>query len=141
MGTATSRAAARRLRRTRQRLGGYRHDLLVAMRVVNGIEMEMLQSEWENWLMDENARCEQARDMLLNMGGEAGKGEELPPVDGVQQENNGGGQKVMSSDDDQERQQQSTRREALQKWYGEYCGSCEADQRALFAGRKASSFI
>ncbi|KAM7209235.1 hypothetical protein V8F20_000573 [Naviculisporaceae sp. PSN 640] len=67
--TTTSKATARRLRRTRQRLGGYRHDLLVAMRVVNGIEREMMQSEWENWLLDENARCEQARSRLLMLGG------------------------------------------------------------------------
>ncbi|KAJ8122138.1 hypothetical protein ONZ43_g1590 [Nemania bipapillata] len=69
----TSRATARRLRRTRQKLGSYRHDLVVAMRLVNSVEAEMLRSEWENWLMDENLRCEQVgtalRDTLSKTGG------------------------------------------------------------------------
>ncbi|EEY20612.1 conserved hypothetical protein [Verticillium alfalfae VaMs.102] len=62
--SASSRATARRIRRTRQRLGSYRHDLLVAMRVVNSIEREMVQSEWENWLADETTRCDQLRTVL-----------------------------------------------------------------------------
>ncbi|EAQ91219.1 hypothetical protein CHGG_03154 [Chaetomium globosum CBS 148.51] len=49
-GSATSRATARRVRRVRQRMGAYRHDLLVAMRVVNKVEREMLHAEWESWL-------------------------------------------------------------------------------------------
>ncbi|KAK3333184.1 hypothetical protein B0T19DRAFT_483286 [Cercophora scortea] len=104
--SVTSKATARRLRRTRQRLGGYRHDLLVAMRVVNGIETEMIQSEWENWLADENARCDQARSMLTLQHQSAGA-------------------------DAAERGGEKQRREALQEWYDGYCGSCEADRRAL----------
>ncbi|KAI9873977.1 MAG: SNF1-interacting protein, partial [Pleopsidium flavum] len=58
--TSTSTGStARRLRRTRQHLGSYRHDLLVAMRVVNSVEQEMLRAEWENWLLDETNRCKQ----------------------------------------------------------------------------------
>ena len=65
LSSSSGRAAARRMRRTRQRLGSYRHDLLVAMRVVNSIEREMVQSEWENWLTDETMRCDQLK-MVLN---------------------------------------------------------------------------
>lgn len=43
--TAT-RSTARRLRRTRQNLGSYRHELLVAMRVVNNVEREMIRAEY-----------------------------------------------------------------------------------------------
>ncbi|KAH0534208.1 hypothetical protein FGG08_007205, partial [Glutinoglossum americanum] len=60
----STRATSRRLRRTRQRFGAYRHDLLVAMRVVNSVEREILTVEWENWLMDENSRCRQLEDLL-----------------------------------------------------------------------------
>ena len=49
--------AARRLQRSREHLGLQRHDLLVAMRVVNSIEREMLQAEYENWLLEEDVKC------------------------------------------------------------------------------------
>ena len=49
--------AARRIQKTRQQLGKYRHDLLVAMRVVNGVEKEVVRSEWEGWVTDEARRC------------------------------------------------------------------------------------
>ena len=52
---------ARRLQQTRQNLGSYRHDLLVAMRVVNSIEREVVQAEYEDWLMVENSRCKQLK--------------------------------------------------------------------------------
>ncbi|EHK99257.1 putative protein SIP3 [Glarea lozoyensis 74030] len=41
-----TRSTARRLHRTRQNLGSYRHDLIVAMRVVNSIEREMIQADF-----------------------------------------------------------------------------------------------
>ncbi|MCJ1351474.1 MAG: SNF1-interacting protein [Icmadophila ericetorum] len=55
---------SRRLRRTRQHLGTYRYDLLVAMRVVNSIEQEMIQAEWEEWTRAENRRCARMRELL-----------------------------------------------------------------------------
>lgn len=60
----STKATARRLRRTRQHLGSYRHDLLVAMRVVNSIEQEMIRAEWENWVLDETSRCNQIETMM-----------------------------------------------------------------------------
>jgi|SRR5579862_9590498 len=61
---ASARATSRRLRRTRQHFAAYRHDLLVAMRVINNVEREILAVEWENWLIDENTRCGQLEDLL-----------------------------------------------------------------------------
>ncbi|MCJ1397981.1 SNF1-interacting protein [Xylographa trunciseda] len=57
--SSSSGPTARRLHRTRQHLGTYRHDLMVAMRVVNSIEKEILQAEWEDWIVGETARCSQ----------------------------------------------------------------------------------
>lgn len=74
LASPTSRATARRLRRTRQRLASYRHDLVVAMRVVNGVEREVVRSEWEAWLADESARCEEMRGVLERDGGERAEG-------------------------------------------------------------------
>ena len=59
---------ADRLQRTRRHLGTRRHDLLVAMRVVNSIELEMLKAEWEAWLVEESARCHHLDRMLKNNG-------------------------------------------------------------------------
>ncbi|KAK4230897.1 hypothetical protein QBC38DRAFT_468241 [Podospora fimiseda] len=123
---ASGRSAAKRIRRTRQRLGGYRHDLLVAMRVVNGIEVEMLQSEWENWLQDENLKCEKVGKLLASGKDDKEKGvEELK----FHQKVLGGDQEVGNGGE--------TRREALREWHQEYCGSCEADQRMVLRGRGA----
>jgi len=55
---------ARRLQRTRHNLGSYRHDLLVAMRVVNSIEREVVRAEYEDWLLMENRRCGQLREVI-----------------------------------------------------------------------------
>ena len=55
---------ARRLHRTRQTLGTYRHDLLVAMRVVNSIDREVVQAEYEDWLLGENRRCSLLQDAI-----------------------------------------------------------------------------
>ncbi|KAF2688907.1 hypothetical protein K458DRAFT_359905 [Lentithecium fluviatile CBS 122367] len=54
----------RRLHRTRQNLGSHRHDLLVALRVVNRIEKEVVEAEYENWLVDETQKCGRIRSML-----------------------------------------------------------------------------
>ncbi|KAJ9265894.1 hypothetical protein DTO027B5_3949 [Paecilomyces variotii] len=66
---AISKSAARRLQETRERLGMYRHDLIVALRVVNSVEREVLQNEWERWLQQETRRCHQV-ELLLNQDDE-----------------------------------------------------------------------
>ncbi|KAB2572893.1 putative PH domain-containing protein [Lasiodiplodia theobromae] len=62
--TPSTRATGTRLHRTRQNLAAYRHDLLVAMRLVNRVEREVLQAEWENWVLDENVRCKRVGEMI-----------------------------------------------------------------------------
>jgi hypothetical protein len=62
--SSSSTHAQRRLHRTRQNLGSHRHDLLVALRVVNRIEKEVLEAEYENWLLDETQKCERVGLML-----------------------------------------------------------------------------
>lgn len=105
LGTTTSRrGSAHRLQRTRQRLGTYRHDLLVAMRVVNSIEKEVLQTEWEQWVMVENRRCRQVEAMLRN----AGNRTETPMP----------GSLVARSGE-------------VQDWYDDYCMSCRHEHEKL----------
>jgi hypothetical protein len=61
----------RRLHRTRQSLSTYRHDLLVALRVVNRIEQEVLVAEYENWLRDEVGLCDRIGGLLGGSDGES----------------------------------------------------------------------
>ncbi|KAI2618719.1 hypothetical protein GGS26DRAFT_574270 [Hypomontagnella submonticulosa] len=126
---ASSRATARRLRQTRQKLGAYRHDLLVAMRVVNSVEREMLHAEWENWLLDENHRCEQVGAVLTAWNSSSSAG------DGVKGDKTA--QKVLQ--DDGAEGKGEAKRENLQRWYEEYCGSCRADRDELIREREGLS--
>ncbi|KKY15562.1 putative transcription factor [Phaeomoniella chlamydospora] len=57
-------ASALKIHQTRRTLGTYRHDLLVAMRVVNSIEREMLKGEWEKWITEEMRRCEAVKGLI-----------------------------------------------------------------------------
>lgn len=134
LSSAPSRATARRLRRTRQRLGSYRHDLVVAMRVVNSVEREVLQSEWENWLADENVRCEQVEAMLDVDDKDDAEGSE----DGEKKKKKDGGvgeaQKTLRPVD-------KKRIGALREWHRRYCGSCRADQQAVLEERSRMPLV
>lgn len=98
------------------------------MRVVNKIEKEMIQSEWENWLADENLRCEQVKMMLYEKGSTStsgsGSSKATPSAAGV----GGDGQKVMRPIDEK-------RVEALTQWHAEYCGSCKLEKDMALAKR------
>jgi len=121
----------------RQRLGGYRHDLLVALRVVNGVEREMVRAEWEAWLRGEAWRCERAKGLLFSSE------PDLPatPVDG-EALGLGLGLNTESEGKDEEKGEEKKKRErmeALKKWYVEYCGSCLEEQRKI--GERSQSLL
>lgn len=87
------------------------------MRIVNSIEREMVQSEWENWLADENVRCDKLKTML-----EADKSTKTK---------RSGDQKVMAPKIDE------GKRETLREWYDTYCGSCKLNHAALMSERNS----
>lgn len=118
----STRSTAKRLRRTRQHLGSYRHDLLVAMRVVNNVEREMIRAEWENWLLNENTRCRQAQIMLLENRTTASRSRK-------------GKQQVLDA-----KNQKNARMDELRKWHEEYCGSCKLEQDMLRKERNHLAF-
>jgi hypothetical protein len=120
----TTQSTARRLRRTRQHLGSYRHDLLVAMRVVNNVEGEMMRAEWENWLLDENTRCKQVQMMLR---------ESETSVVSTKKSKSTEGQRLLEKEKEKEKK---ARMESLRMWQEEYCTSCIHDQELLREGRK-----
>ncbi|XWW97587.1 hypothetical protein V2A60_005571 [Cordyceps javanica] len=118
----SSRSTARRIRRTRQRLGTYRHDLLVALRVVNSIEGEMMQSEWENWLINENSLCDELGRVL----GLKHEQSEYKTAFGK----SAGGQKVLDPLPDHQV-------EELKQWQESHCSSCRAEYRSVMKSRTA----
>ncbi|KAI1766388.1 hypothetical protein GGR53DRAFT_213536 [Hypoxylon sp. FL1150] len=140
---SSSRATARRLRQTRQKLGSYRHDLLVAMRTVNAVEKEMLHAEWENWLLDENHRCEQVQAVLEAWNGSSldAQAEVLRGSEVAQKVLGVSGEKGKEKDKDAKDKDKdnSKRRENLQSWYEEYCGSCRSDRESLMQERERLS--
>jgi VAD1 Analog of StAR-related lipid transfer domain/BAR domain of APPL family/PH domain len=61
--------AARRVQKTRKRLGKYRHDLLVGLRVVDRVEREVVKSEWERWVREEAGMCNVVENIGVLDGG------------------------------------------------------------------------
>ncbi|KAL4810730.1 hypothetical protein BDV18DRAFT_1222 [Aspergillus unguis] len=104
-GEVISRSMARRIQQTRERLAVYRYNLLVALRVVNSIEKEVLQSEWERWLQQEVRRCRQVEDLLATDLDNKSETDE--------------GQTVLGLSDD------------VKQWYETYCSSCQKEQEQL----------
>nr|KMM73263.1 hypothetical protein CPAG_09552 [Coccidioides posadasii RMSCC 3488] len=101
-------SVAYRLQRTRQRLGTYRHDLLVALKVINSIEKEVIRAEWERWIQQETRRCHMVDNMLNNRGTK-------PDKDRA----------------DDVRQRFSGREDDIENWYKDYCLSCEQEQKRI----------
>ncbi|KAK3062005.1 hypothetical protein LTS18_005004, partial [Coniosporium uncinatum] len=75
--SASTTLSSQRLQRTRQNLASYRHDLLVSIRVVNRVEREVLQAEWETWVKEEGRRCKKVGEKVKKnetmMRGEMGQ--------------------------------------------------------------------
>lgn len=100
-------SAARRLQRSREHLGLQRHDLLVAMRVVNSIDQEMLQAEYENWLLEEDVKCRHLGAILRQNTTE------------LLAEKDNKGQLVLDGE--------PKRLEEVRVWQQQYCESCKKE--------------
>ncbi len=60
-----SHGAATQVQQTRQRLGTRRHDLVVALRVLNSVEKELLLAAWDQWVRTEHRRCQLVEGSVL----------------------------------------------------------------------------
>lgn len=65
-----------RISHNRRVYGEYRHDLLVALRLIGRMERDMLHAEWEEWLWKESSRCEMAEKLLHHSGERGNNGTE-----------------------------------------------------------------
>ncbi|KAG9232529.1 hypothetical protein BJ875DRAFT_466575 [Amylocarpus encephaloides] len=124
----STRSTARRIHRTRQHLGSYRHDLVVATRVVNSIEREMIAAEWENWLLDEITRCKQAQSILATNQTSSSAATKKAQASNSQQ--------VIANKE----REKSGKLDEMRRWHQEYCGSCKLEQEMMLKGRKHLTF-
>lgn len=62
--STASHQVGRRLTRTRDAIARYRHDLLVALRVVNRVERDVVLAEWEDWVRAEEKKCAKLEAMV-----------------------------------------------------------------------------
>jgi hypothetical protein len=101
---------------------------MVAMRVVNNVEREMLRAEWENWLLDENARCKQVQLILRE--------HRTSPSSNKKNTKGTDSQKILEAKE----RERKEKLDELRRWQEEYCGSCKMEQEMLVKGRKHLSF-
>jgi hypothetical protein len=109
---AVAKSAAKRFQQTRERLGQYRHNLLVALRVVNSIEKEVIQNEWERWLREELRRCRQV-EILLG-GNDSGNDADAQAAQTAQAE------RIFAD-----------KAGSVKQWYDRYCTSCLQEQEQM----------
>ena len=80
---------------------------MVAMRVVNSIEREILQAEWENWLLEEHAKCKHLGALIRRNS-----------TDLVRRRASNE-QEALGAD--------PSRLEKVQAWHQEYCEDCNRE--------------
>lgn len=97
---------------------------MIAMRVVNNVEKEMIRAEWENWLLDENTRCKQVEVLLREPPNSTSKSKKSKTVSS---------QQVLETPTNER-----SRLDGLRQWQQEYCGSCKLEQDMMENGRKHS---
>lgn len=90
-------------------MGSHRHDLLVALRVINSIEREMVQAEWEHWLAGENRKCQRLGIMIRENGTEALQPNERDVYN-----------RALKG--------KYTHDGAIRAWYESYCESCSQER-------------
>jgi hypothetical protein len=74
----SSSGIAARVVRTRSSLAHYRHDLLVALRVINRVERDVVLAEWEDWVRTEDSNCARMEELLRLSQRGSGSGDATP---------------------------------------------------------------
>ena len=100
---------------------------MVAMRVVNNVEREVMRAEWENWLLDENAQCSRLLMMLR---------ENQTNVSTNRKSKGADSQQVVEAT----KREKNDKMEDLRRWQAVYCESCKTEQNMLLKGRKHLTF-
>ncbi|EME89795.1 transcription factor SipA3 [Pseudocercospora fijiensis CIRAD86] len=99
-----------RLRRSRDSLARYRHDLMVALRVVNRVERDVILAEWEDWVRSEDKKCQKINEMMRHVKEKSGK--------------------------DSKKQDQAEVERELGEDFADYCKSCRTEVSELESGSR-----
>ena len=62
---SNARDVARLLKSSFQDIGIKRHELLVKLKILKSMEEEIIQAEWQNWLMSEAQKCDYVMDNVV----------------------------------------------------------------------------
>ncbi|KAK0852685.1 SNF1-interacting protein [Friedmanniomyces endolithicus] len=113
---STADPTTARLHRTRESLARYRHDLLVALRVVNRVEHDVVEAEYEDYANVEARKCAKVEGMMRarkreNKGGKPGS-------DGKESKDSKGEADVTTE---------------LGEEFAAYCASCRSEVASLRA--------
>ena len=106
---SSTQRAAHQLAQAQDNIGTYRNGLLVALRIVDSVEREVVQAAWESWLLEETSQCDRVEVII----GQNATGTGTASSDDV----------AASRDVDD-----------LRRWHNDYCGSCRADLAQLGKG-------
>jgi len=96
----------------RKKVATLRYDLLLTFRLINSIDKRLLESEYVNWLLDERAKCNKARWMLLN-------DDLLPKEKIIRKQQNNISTNGNESDGDDEKHKSNMEYKSVKK----YCGN------------------
>ncbi|PGH17322.1 hypothetical protein AJ79_01206 [Helicocarpus griseus UAMH5409] len=118
-----AKTAAQQLQPTRERLGIYRHNLLVGLRVVNRIEREVILAEWERWLQQETQKCHVIEIMLSKDRARINKS----AGDGDGGEGDDGDEIVLGLD----KRFAAGKIGDIEHWYKDYCLSCQRELEGM----------
>lgn len=113
--TTSIHSTTNRLRKMRQRLGSYRHDIMVALRLIDRIERNAVRAEYEHWLFTENKMCLQVQRLLH------GK------IQRSQSDSSESTNNVTASSS----RVSTNRLEQMSEWLNTYCESCRAEQNMI----------
>ena len=95
------------------------------MRIVNKIEHEVMQAEWENWLLDEVAKCRVSKIIV----------EKNQTESSVDRNGEAGKQEYLGTNNDHRRFR------AIRVWLEEYCNSCDREQKILGRSFRANTTL
>ena len=102
--TSSTRRAVHQLAQAQDNIGSYRNGLLVALRMVDSVEREVVQAAWESWLLEEASQCDRVEAIIRENATGTGSSADVAASRGV---------------DD------------LRRWHDDYCGSCRSDLARL----------
>ena len=146
--SSTTQKANTRISHARQNLATHRHDLLVALRMLNSMDRELVRAEWEAWVVDESRRCRRMADVLTTTAqtkkNNNNKNKNRKPRQEEREEVKPDSSSSSPSSFDPEFDfdldtDSLNNLSRLRSWFDEYCDSCLAEEKRISISFTSSS--